>query len=173
MVTSKRPSENPARNTAGEYLNPVFPKSLRSHRNEENRSCDVAGSRNYRRRANRLGANPSDPPPSGRPPQRRKRKKSRTQPNITLTSEPSSRQDAAAKISGLEAFLTQYPNSVMKEDALELLMGAYEQTETRPKTLDTAQKVLQANPCNLRALALLSYTKRALAEAGQQAQPRI
>ena len=28
----------------------------------------------------------------------------------------------AAKISGLEAFLTQYPNSVMKEDALELLM---------------------------------------------------
>lgn len=27
-------------------------------------------------------------------------------------------QDAAAKISGLEAFLTQYPNSVMKEDAL-------------------------------------------------------
>src|SRR5208283_1015814 len=33
--------------------------------------------------------------------------------------------DAAAKVSGLEAFLTQYPNSVMKEDALELLMGAY------------------------------------------------
>src|ERR1700748_2514475 len=35
--------------------------------------------------------------------------------------------DAAAKISGLEAFLTQYPNSVMKEDALELLIGAYQQ----------------------------------------------
>ena len=32
--------------------------------------------------------------------------------------------DAAAKVSGLEAFLTQYPNSVMKEDALELLMRA-------------------------------------------------
>src|SRR6266852_717145 len=31
--------------------------------------------------------------------------------------------DPAAKISGLEAFLTQYPISVMKEDALELLMG--------------------------------------------------
>ena len=26
-------------------------------------------------------------------------------------------KDAAAKVSGLEAFLTQYPNSVMKEDA--------------------------------------------------------
>ena len=75
-------------------------------------------------------------------------------------------QDAPAKISGLEAFLTQYPNSVMKEDALELLMGAYGQAGNQAKTLETAQKVLQANPCNLRALALLAYTKRAMAEAG-------
>ena len=75
-------------------------------------------------------------------------------------------QDAAAKISGLEAFLTQYPNSVMREDALELLMGSYQQAGNSAKTLETAQKVLQANPCNLRALALLAYTKRAMAEAG-------
>ena len=34
-------------------------------------------------------------------------------------------KDPNAKISGLEAFLTQYPNSVMKNQALELLMGAY------------------------------------------------
>jgi len=82
-------------------------------------------------------------------------------------------QDAAAKISGLEAFLTQYPNSVMKEDALELLMGAYQQTNNQAKTLDTAQKVLQANPCNIRALALLAYTKRTLAEANQNAQQNL
>ena len=75
-------------------------------------------------------------------------------------------QDAAAKVSGLEAFLAQYPNSVMKEDALELLMGAYQQTGNSPKTLETAQKVLQANPCNLRALALLSYTKQTMAQQG-------
>ena len=89
--------------------------------------------------------------------------------------------DAAAKVSGLEAFVTQYPNSVMKEDALELLMGAYqqmlgqaktpdEQRLDQAKTLDTAQKVLVVNPCNLRALALLAYTKNAqqnFAEAGQ------
>ncbi|MFZ3339814.1 MAG: hypothetical protein WA213_02950 [Terriglobales bacterium] len=75
-------------------------------------------------------------------------------------------QDAAAKISGLEAFLTQYPNSVMKEDALELLMSAYGQTGNAPKAQETAIKVLQANPCNLRALALLSFTKRAAAEQG-------
>ncbi len=75
--------------------------------------------------------------------------------------------DAAAKVSGLEAFLTQYPNSVMKEDALELLMGAYQQTGNQAKTLDTAQKVLLANPCNIRALALLAYTKRAMAEVAR------
>src|SRR5208337_805100 len=82
-------------------------------------------------------------------------------------------QDAAAKVSGLEAFVTQYPNSVMKEDALELLMGAYQQTGNSAKTLETAQKVLQANPCNIRALALLAYTKRAMAEAGQNAQQNL
>src|SRR6266851_2692990 len=78
--------------------------------------------------------------------------------------------DAAAKVSGLEAFLTQYPNSVMKEDALELLMGANQATGNQAKTLDTAQKVLQANPCNLRALALLAFTKQAMAVAGQNSQ---
>ena len=75
-------------------------------------------------------------------------------------------QDPASKISGLEAFLTQYPNSVMKEDALELLMSAYGQTNNAAKAQETALKVLQANPCNLRGLALLSFTKRAAAEQG-------
>src|SRR6202048_3471730 len=64
--------------------------------------------------------------------------------------------DPAAKVSGLEAFLTQYPNSVMKEDALELLMGAYKQTNNQPKMIDTAGKVLQATPCNIRAHLLSS-----------------
>src|SRR5271169_1167756 len=82
-------------------------------------------------------------------------------------------KDAPAKVSGLEAFLTQYPNSVMKEDALELLMGAYGESNNQPKTLETAQKVLLANQCNLRALALLSYTKRAMAEAGQNAAQNL
>lgn len=82
-------------------------------------------------------------------------------------------QDPAAKISGLEAFLTQYPNSVMKEDALEALMGAYQQTNNGAKMMDAAQRVLQANPCNLRALALLAYTKRATAEANQNPQQNL
>lgn len=77
--------------------------------------------------------------------------------------------DPAAKVSGLEAFLTQYPNSVMKEDALAYLMAAYQQTGNQAKMLETSQKVLQANPCNIRALALVAYTKQAMGVAGQNA----
>src|SRR4249920_1509268 len=76
-------------------------------------------------------------------------------------------KDPSAKISGLEAFLTQYPNSVMKSQALELLMGAYQQTGNQAKTQDTAAKVLATNSCNIRALALLAYTKQAMAVANQ------
>jgi len=76
----------------------------------------------------------------------------------------------------LEGFLQQYPNSVMKEDALELLMGAYQQTGNAAKVTETAQRILQANPNNLKALALLTYFDRAaqnpqsLAQAAQYAQ---
>src|SRR5208337_171463 len=34
--------------------------------------------------------------------------------------------DPNAKISALEAFVTQYPNSIMKNQALEILMGTYQ-----------------------------------------------
>jgi hypothetical protein len=80
--------------------------------------------------------------------------------------------DPAAQISGFEAFVTQYPNSAYKEDALELLMAAYQKTGNQAKTLETAQKVLQANPCNLRALALIAYTKQATA-TGANAQANL
>ncbi len=80
--------------------------------------------------------------------------------------------DPAAQISGFEAFVTQYPNSAYKEDALELLMAAYQKTGNQAKTLETAQKVLGANPCNLRALALIAYTKQATA-TGANAQANL
>lgn len=87
--------------------------------------------------------------------------------------------DDNAKISGFEAFLTQFPNSSYKEDALELLMVAYQKTNNPAKTLDTAQKVLLVNPCNLRALAVITLIKQSatganaaqgLADAGQNSE---
>jgi len=82
-------------------------------------------------------------------------------------------QDPAAKISGLEAFLTQYPNSVMKEDALEILMGTYQAKGDVQKMGDTAKRLLAINPNNVRALALETYTATStnnLADAKQYGQ---
>jgi len=74
--------------------------------------------------------------------------------------------DPTAKISGLEAFLTQYPNSVMKNQALEILMGTYQQTNNPKKTMETATKLVTADTCNVRALALLAYFDRIMAQGG-------
>jgi tetratricopeptide (TPR) repeat protein len=69
-------------------------------------------------------------------------------------------KDPAAQISGLEAFLTQYPNSIMKVSALQTLMGDYQQTGNQQKTIDTATKLVAADPTNERAMALLAYFDR-------------
>ena len=81
--------------------------------------------------------------------------------------------DPNAKISGLEAFLQQYPNSVMKEDALELLMGTYQGTGNQAKVIDTANRLLAVNANNVRALVLLAFNERAAqkwADAKQHAE---
>jgi len=81
--------------------------------------------------------------------------------------------DPAAMISGFEAFLTQYPNSVMKEDALDQLLNAYTKTGNQAKVLETAQRLLGANACNIRALAVIAFTKRALVDANQNPQQNL
>jgi hypothetical protein len=75
-------------------------------------------------------------------------------------------KDNNAKISGLEAFLTQYPNSVMKNQALELLMGTYQQAGNIAKTTETATKLVTVDSCNERGLALLAYFDRVQAQSG-------
>jgi hypothetical protein len=70
----------------------------------------------------------------------------------------------------------------MKQDVLETLMGLYEQANNQPKMMDAAQRVLAANPNNVRALALLAYSSkqvnnwpdaRKYAEQGLQALPNM
>ena len=74
--------------------------------------------------------------------------------------------DPNAKISGLEAFLNQYPNSVMKNQALEILMQTYQQAGNAKKTMETATKLVAVDTCNVRALALLAYFDRVMAQGG-------
>ncbi|MGB7863342.1 MAG: hypothetical protein WCF74_08130, partial [Candidatus Sulfotelmatobacter sp.] len=75
-------------------------------------------------------------------------------------------KDPAAQISGLEAFMTQYPNSIMKVAALQTLMQDYQQTNNQQKTIDTATKLVAADPNNVRAMALLAYFDRLKAQGG-------
>jgi hypothetical protein len=74
--------------------------------------------------------------------------------------------DPNAKISGLEAFITQYPNSVMKNQAMEILMQTYQATNNAKKMLETGTKLVAADPCNVRALTLLAYFDRVSAQGG-------
>jgi hypothetical protein len=75
--------------------------------------------------------------------------------------------DPTAKAQALEAFLQQYPNTVVKEETLEQLMAAYQGT---PKMTDAANRLLQVDPNNIRALALLTYGDRAQGNFSQAAQ---
>ena len=59
----------------------------------------------------------------------------------------------AAKAAAIEAFLTKYPNSVVKNDLLEQLMATYQQAGDMTKTLSAADRLLAVDPGNLRALA--------------------
>ena len=64
-------------------------------------------------------------------------------------------QTPARKIQLLDEFLTKYPNTVVKEDALELKMVAQQQAG---QSFDAvARQILQINPINFRTLLMMSY----------------
>ncbi len=71
----------------------------------------------------------------------------------------------AAKAAAIEAFLTQYPNSVVKPEMLEQLVGAYQQANDTPKTVDAARRLLAVDPTNLRALTFIVYVEKQQAQA--------
>ncbi|MFZ0814222.1 MAG: hypothetical protein WAM78_01815 [Candidatus Sulfotelmatobacter sp.] len=75
-------------------------------------------------------------------------------------------KDPTAQISGLEAFRTQYPNSVMKTAVLQTLMQDYQQTGNQAKTVEMATQLVAADPTNERAIFLLAYIDRLKAQSG-------
>jgi hypothetical protein len=80
-----------------------------------------------------------------------------------------SQSSPAAKASAIEAFLTKYPNSVVKNEMLEQLMAAYQGQNNMDKTVEAAGRLLQSDPNNLRALAITVYIKKA--QAAQKSTP--
>jgi hypothetical protein len=79
-------------------------------------------------------------------------------------------KDPTAKVSALEAFLTQYPNSVMKTTAYEVLMASYLQINNPTKGVETAKRLVAVDACNIRALAILTSLSKQGVQGGQAAQ---
>ena len=68
--------------------------------------------------------------------------------------------DPAAKGAAMEAFVAQYPNSIVKIDALEQAMGAYQQANNQQKVEQIARQILTIEPNNVRALAIVVFIER-------------
>jgi len=74
--------------------------------------------------------------------------------------------DPKQKAQLMESYLQTYPNTVMKKEGLEILLKAYQQVNDTEKIKATSQRLLDLDPENLTALALLSYLNRAQAQQG-------
>jgi len=117
-------------------------------------------------------AQPAGQPAQGQAaPQQKKEIKDPTEYNAYITA--LNQQQPAAKAQALEAFLQQYPNSVMKPDALDLLMRTYQQAGDQAKVVDAANRLLQIEPNSVPALALLTFIKRGQIEQGQASAENV
>jgi hypothetical protein len=64
----------------------------------------------------------------------------------------STQTDPKQKIAAGEAFLEKYPQSVVKKPVLDTLLDLYQQTQQPEKVLETANKLLQIEPNDMKAI---------------------
>ena len=64
----------------------------------------------------------------------------------------STQTDPKQKAAAGEAFLDKYPQSVVKKAILDSMLDLYQQTQQPDKVLDAANKLLQVDPNNMKAL---------------------
>ena len=77
-----------------------------------------------------------------------------------------------AKASASEAFLTQYPQSIVKKAVLDGLVDAYASFDPA-KTIDAAQRLLQVDPNNLKAMYLIAALKKQQAASTPAQAPQL
>jgi tetratricopeptide (TPR) repeat protein len=78
--------------------------------------------------------------------------------------------DPAAKAQAMENFVKQYPNSIVKTEALEYAMAGYQSPAVNnpAKVEAIANQLLQADPKHVRALAIVTAIKQGQAQTPQQ-----
>jgi tetratricopeptide (TPR) repeat protein len=74
--------------------------------------------------------------------------------------------DPGIKAGAIEAFVAKYPASVVKLDALEQAMSAYQRAGNTGKVEEIANRILELKSDHVRALAVVTYLRRAQATQG-------
>lgn len=74
-------------------------------------------------------------------------------------------ENPTQKAAAMEAFMKQYPQSVVFTDALNQAMAAYQQAGDQAKVADAARRIVQLIPTHIRALAVLVALDRSQASA--------
>ena len=77
--------------------------------------------------------------------------------------------DATARAEALEAFLQQYPKSVVLIDALELEMAAWQTVGDSKQVMKVAKRLVAADSGNIRALGIVVALDRVSAAQGDNA----
>jgi tetratricopeptide (TPR) repeat protein len=75
-------------------------------------------------------------------------------------------QDPGRRGTAMLAFANQYPASLVRIDALEQAMAAYQESNNATKVVEIARTILQQDPPNVRALAIVTAINRSLATNG-------
>jgi hypothetical protein len=84
---------------------------------------------------------------------------------LTLYNNAIGQTDPKAKAAAVETYLAAYPQSAVKQPMLEILMAAYGAIPDMAKTQDAADRILQVDPGNLRALYAEALIRKANADA--------
>src|SRR5580765_7523249 len=113
------------------------------------------------------GASPSQQPPAQQPaatdqqantPTSQKVIKDPAEYNAYITALNTT--DFAAKGAAMEAFIAQYPNSIVKIDALEQAQDAYQHANNLQKAEQVARQILQLDNNNVASLEIVVYAER-------------
>jgi len=73
-------------------------------------------------------------------------------------------KDPAGKGAAMEAFVAQYPQSIVKVDALQEAMAAYQGANNPAKVRELAKRILAEDNKNVRALAIVTFFDRSEAK---------
>lgn len=81
----------------------------------------------------------------------------------------STQTDPKAKAAAGESFLEKYPQSVVKKPVLDAMLDSYQASQNPDKVLDTATKLLQVDPNNMKAILYSVMIKKGQCAAKSEA----